>query len=153
MTWGKFGLASTLLLVTTVALVATVLTRGPSPVSAAAVLDEAICTNGTVISDHATLDDPNDDSDDPNLVTDCKALVAVANEWNGQSNMRRYLTWGGTESLSDWEGITVEGNRVTKVVFDNTTHTIGRFVGNIPDEIGDLTALKVLVLSRHQLAK
>ena len=147
MTWGRFGLASALLLVATVALVATVLARGSAPASAQQVetsLDAAICTNGTVIPDHANQAD---------LVTDCENLVAAVNHWRtNTTNQRRIPNWAADKEISTWEGIAVSGTppRVTGLNL-NSNPLSRKLRGYIPSELGSLSELRSLDLSWNYL--
>ena len=147
MTWGKFGLTFTLLLVATLALVATVLARDSAPASAQQVetsLDAAICTNGTVIPDHANKAD---------LVTDCENLVAAVNHWRtNTTNQRRIPNWAADKEISTWEGIAVSGTAPRITGLDLNSNALSRKLrGRIPPELGSLSELRSLNLSWNYL--
>ena len=131
-------------------------------------LDPAGCSNGTFVARP---------SDNPGLAADCRALVAVHNHWIRHSEDAElpdhpFLTWGrvGTQDITSWKGISVVGQRVTRVSLGNSglSGTIppeisqltnltqldlhsNQLTGSIPPEIGELTNLKSLYLSRNEL--
>ncbi|WP_452228922.1 MULTISPECIES: T9SS type A sorting domain-containing protein [unclassified Lacinutrix] len=66
------------------------------------------------------------------------ALIAIyistnGGSWNDNTN------WLSAEPVSDWYGVTVTGNKVSKLEFSNNNLT-----GTLPPEIGDLTGLEYL---------
>lgn len=58
--------------------------------------------------------------------------------------------WSESNELtSDWEGITVEENRVTRLELPGTADK--QFIGNVSPRFRELNSIKVLDLSNHQL--
>ncbi|UCG27158.1 MAG: leucine-rich repeat domain-containing protein, partial [Bacteroidales bacterium] len=78
------------------------------------------------------------------LMIDSLALVALYNSTDGP-NWTDNTNWL-TGNVSTWTGITVSGNRVTEISFDQNNLN-----GPIPPEIGDLDSLHVLNLPDNQL--
>ncbi len=77
---------------------------------------------------------------------DSLALVALYNSTNG-SNWTDDSGWLTSDTLGNWHGIDVSGGRVVRIFLDNNNLS-----GTLPAEIGDLTALKVLLLSKNQIS-
>lgn len=76
---------------------------------------------------------------------DRTALMALYNAlggagWTYQEN------WGSDKPLSQWYGVQVEDNRVTRLYLDYNNLT-----GEIPSEIGNLTSLKSLYISSNNI--
>jgi len=69
---------------------------------------------------------------------DKDALIAIYNATNGV-NWNNNTNWLSNESVSTWHGVTVAGNKVTKLDFYDNNLT-----GTLPPEIGDLTDLQYL---------
>ena len=107
------------------------------------------------------------------LYTDSLALVALYNNTDGK-NWTNNANWCDTvpplAPLSEWAGVTVNGNRVVKLVLTNNKLTgtlpveIGNLTqltelslhsnamrGNIPEEIGEIDSLRTLNLSNNLL--
>ena len=106
---------------------------------------QAPCENGTVVSNPA---------DNPGLVSDCAILLAVKDTLRGTDP----LNWSADRVITSWEGITVSGtpSRVTQIYLDRNTsgRLYGRRItltGTIPPELGELSKLTRLTLSRHEL--
>ena len=97
-----------------------------------------ICSNGTVVPD------PNDN---PDLVSDCEALLAIKASFDHSSNLD--LLWDANFYINGWEGVTVGGDpgRVTSLALDS------RIVsdGSISPRVGELTALTRLSLRNLSL--
>ncbi len=66
------------------------------------------------------------------------ALIAIYNSTNGD-NWNNNTNWLSAEPISTWHGVTVTGNKVTKLDFYNNNLT-----GTLPPEIGNLTGLEWL---------
>ncbi len=66
------------------------------------------------------------------------ALIAIYNSTNGD-NWNNNTNWLSDEPLSTWHGVTIIGNKVTKLDFESNNLT-----GTLPSEIGDLANLEWL---------
>ena len=75
-----------------------------------------------------------------NLVGDCENLLAAAEALGGD------LDWSASRAISSWEGITVDGGRVTRV--DIPSRGLG---GIFPEEFGALDSLRALNLADNRL--
>lgn len=73
-------------------------------------------------------------------VEECKALGALYNSTNGNSWVD-HTGWFDDENPCSWFGITCENNQVAEIRLSDNNLT-----GVLPDELGDLSALKHLVL-------
>jgi|GEM_PF-4059947 len=93
------------------------------------------CSNGTAV------EDPDDN---PGLLTDCDALLAVRDKLRGG-----ILNWSADVAIDEWYGVTVEGSpkRVTQLKIGPS-----RLDGEIPVELGRLSKLKVLSLADNRLS-
>ena len=80
----------------------------------------------------------------PGLVADCNALWAARDALAGSA----FLNWLASTPMRDWQGVTVDGTprRVTELDLHDRNLN-----GAIPTELGMLSELKRLVLSRNQL--
>ena len=105
----------------------------------------ATCENGAAVTNP---------TGNPGLVGDCAVLLAVKDTLRGSDP----LNWSADLVITSWEGITVSGTpgRVTRL--DLNGNTSGRLwgrqitlTGTIPPELGELSKLTRLVLSRHEL--
>ena len=103
------------------------------------------CEDGTVVPSPAT---------NPGLVGDCELLLEAKDALRGTET----LNWAAGTAIASWEGITVGGSpsRVTELVLDgnNTWRTAGREIlltGAVPAELGGLSKLQRLTLSRNEL--
>ncbi len=76
---------------------------------------------------------------------ECEALVAFYNSTNG-AGWTNNAGWLETNMLCHWYGVTCEHGNVTYLRLENNGLN-----GNIPDEIGNLAALKLLRLIENQL--
>ena len=75
------------------------------------------------------------------------ALVALYNATDG-ANWADNTNWLSTEALSEWYGVTTDGNgRVTELSLDNN-----QLSGAIPAALGDLANLRTLILDDNQLS-
>ena len=103
-------------------------------------LNPAGCSNGTYVADPANA----------GLVADCRALVSIRNHWTRLTvtTTSGLLTWGtgGTAAITDWKGIGINGQRVATLDLSND-----ELIGPIPAEIGQLTNLTELNLSRNKV--
>ena len=82
--------------------------------------------------------------ENPGLVSDCESLLASRDALRGAAT----LDWDAGRQITQWQGITIEGTplRVTRLGLQRRGLT-----GQIPAELGRLTALRVLRLSENQL--
>ena len=97
------------------------------------------CAGGGAVTDPAN---------NPGLVSDCETLLAARDTLAGTAS----LNWADNTPISDWDGITVEGDpaRVTQLVLFGPVR--GELLtGQIPPELGSLSALQVLRLMFNQL--
>ena len=90
------------------------------------------------------------------LVADCKILWDAKVTLEGTSNVRHPLDWSDSTSISDWEGVTVDGSpkRVTKIYLQfngRPPNDYRRLRGGIPASYGSLSALVELNLSWNYL--
>ncbi len=76
---------------------------------------------------------------------DSLALVALYNATDGD-NWANNTGWL-TAPVSEWHGVTVDSNRVTKLVLSSNSLT-----GSLPPEIGNLINLRELILSYNDLS-
>lgn len=131
-------------------------------------LDPAKCSNGTYLSNSSSRD----------LVSDCRALVAIRNHWTRHPDNadlppdHPLRTWGAGDNtkMTSWDRVWIENGRVTALnLYSNAIgHTIPTEIGLltgltdlsldlndlqgvIPDEIGQLTRLVYLDLSGNDL--
>ena len=95
----------------------------------------AACGDGVVVPDPEA---------NPGLVEDCETLLEVQNALAGP----RGLDWHVDRSISEWEGVVVEGAppRVREIVL--RSRSLG---GEIPTELSELRELRVLDMSRNAL--
>ena len=91
------------------------------------------CERGTAV--------PDPDAK-PGLVADCKLLLAAKDTLRGTAS----LNWSGDRAISRWTGITVAGQRVTKILLSRK-----RLTGTIPPELGGLSRLTHLQLGDNSL--
>ena len=104
----------------------------------------ALCENEAVIANHAA---------HPDLVADCKVLWGMRETLEGDSNISRWLNWGSTRSLSDWDGVAgIGGNprRVTAFVLDASDGST-QFRGDVPAALANLPGLVTLEFNQQQL--
>ena len=103
----------------------------PPPSPTPTLLTSANCSNGIAVPDPAT---------NPGLMADCEALLAARDTLNPEGT----LDWSLNQPIRTWHGVTLDGpsSRVVelKVVTGN------RATGQIPPELGQLSALAVLYL-------
>lgn len=85
-----------------------------------------------------------DATDNPGLVADCGALLAIKDTLRGSAS----LNWALGTAITEWDGVTIEGTpqRVTELRLYRRNMT-----GTIPAEITALTALHTLHLSENAL--
>ena len=95
----------------------------------------AACGDGVAVADPET---------NPGLVEDCEALLEVQNALAGPWG----LGWTASSSMSEWEGVVVEGSppRVQEVVLNS--RALG---GEIPPELSGLTELRGLAMAGNAL--
>ena len=136
--------------------------RGPaSPASAApsAFLSQAVAQGTTSSTPFATeraqcVSGGAVGSGNEGLLDDCSVLLAAKDTLRGTET----LNWSADTAIANWDGVTVSGSprRVTRLYLDSNTspQTIGRrltLTGAIPPELGSLSKLERLTLSRHDL--
>ena len=121
------------------------LAEAPPPEPQATASPTPPCENGTAVAGPAT---------NPGLVGDCEALLAAKDTLRGTET----LNWSADLAIGSWEGITTGGtpSRVTKLEIDgwNSQSDLGREIvltGTIPPELGGLSNLQRLTLSRNEL--
>ncbi len=71
---------------------------------------------------------------------DSLALVAIYNSMGGE-NWNDRTNWLTAEPINNWYGINVSNNRVVQIYLGSNN-----LIGNLPEEIGNLTKLENLVL-------
>ena len=127
-------------------------TTGNIPLLAA-----ASCADGTFVD---TTTNPTVSGENNDLVDDCQALVAIQNHWaanvaNDSLNAAHPLrTWGTStsEKIDTWAGITVASNRVSIINLRRQSLSSEYSIsGTIPTQIGNLSALRALLLRFNQL--
>ena len=101
----------------------------------------AQCSNGIAV--------PNPVAN-PGLVADCATLLASKDTLEGTNAI---LNWSVDVVISDWEGVTIAGDRVSRLGLSRTwgSPTSDKLMGNIPAELGNLANLESLDLSGNQL--
>ena len=101
----------------------------------------AQCSNGVAV--------PNPE-DSAGLVADCAALLASKDTLEGTNAI---LNWSVDVVISDWEGVTIAGDRVSRLGLSRTwgSPPSDKLMGNIPAELGNLANLESLDLSGNQL--
>ena len=95
------------------------------------------CSNGGAV------DDPTNNAA---LVADCDALL----EGKATLYPNDILNWSATRSITSWRGITVSDGRVTKL--ELSFHPVFRLQGQLPSELGELTALTELSLVAQEMS-
>ena len=77
----------------------------------------------------------------PDLVRDCKTLLALRDALGGDYR----LDWTGDKPIESWQGIIVNDSQVTGMRLVRTSRNrMGILTGEIPPELGELTALREL---------
>ena len=113
---------------------------GAGPWSETSTGTPILVTSGACGTDGAVADPDNN----PGLVSDCNALLAAQDALVGSAT----LNWSSSTPIAEWEGVKVDGTpqRVTEVDLNDSGLT-----GEIPTELGRLSKMKLLVLSRNRL--
>ena len=93
------------------------------------------CSNGIAAPNPAN---------NPDLVADCATLLALKDTLAGASGN---LNWSSDIRISDWDGVTIEHNRVTRLSLPNRSLN-----GAIPAALGNLASLDALDLSDNILS-
>ena len=84
----------------------------------------------------------------PDLVRDCKTLLALRDALGGDYR----LDWTGDKPIESWQGIIVNDSQVTGMRLVRTSRNrMGILTGEIPPELGELTALRELNLRGARL--
>ena len=85
-----------------------------------------------------------DPEENPGLLEYCKTLLEVQNALAGRDELHWFVEW----SMSEWEGVVVEGSppRVTEMHIESR-----RLRSEIPSQLSRLTALRVLDMSNNAL--
>ena len=98
--------------------------------------------NATLADDQGivTIED-NDTKVNGVVKSDYDALVALYNSTDG-ANWKNNTNWLTNANVSDWHGVTVEGDRVTRINLSQNN-----LVGNLPTELGNLSNLRTLSFS------
>ena len=120
---------------------------GPGPLAAATPVPDAAlkqqCIEGAAVG-----------SGNDGLAGDCALLLAAKDTLRGAER----LNWSADTAIASWEGITVGGSpsRVTRLWLDRYSgRPYGRrlitLTGSIPAELGGLSKLEHLTLTRHEL--
>ena len=83
-------------------------------------------------------------SDQPDLIRDCKALLAAKDTLRGTAT----LNWSADTATTSWDGITVKGkpSRVAEIILTDKS-----LDGSVPAELAELTGLQILHLYENQL--
>ena len=99
------------------------------------------CSNGVAV--------PNPGGN-AGLVGDCAALLAAKGALEGTNAI---LDWSADVAISDWEGVTIADNRVSRLDLGRTwgTPPSDKLTGRIPAELGNLAKLRDLRLHNNQL--
>ena len=119
----------------TVAIAIVLLAVGAGFASSVVLATEDTCASMGAVADPAN---------NPGLVSDCAALLAVRDTLVGTAT----LNWAAETPIADWDGVTVSGTplRVTRLTL------LGRqLTGEIPTELGNLSKLEWLSLWGNQL--
>jgi len=90
---------------------------------------------------------PDPPSDVPGLLADCETLLGLKDQLAGDAT----LNWSVSLSISDWDGVTVENKRVTKLVIDSKNIESKKLTGSIPSSLSRLKQLERLDFSNNQL--
>ena len=93
------------------------------------------CSNGTAVPNPAS---------NAGLVADCAALLASKDTLEGRNGN---LNWAANLAVSDWDGVTIANNRVSKLEIDDQGLN-----GTIPAELGNLANLDRLYLGYNDLS-
>ena len=80
-----------------------------------------------------------------NLKADCEALEALYDATGG-ANWSNKTNWKESSDLNTWHGVTVSGDRVTRLKLNSN-----RLTGTIPD-LSDLTSLQQLLLNSNSIS-
>ena len=107
--------------------------RGPAIAAAPQQAESSSCASTAAIPD----------PEPAGLVADCETLLGLKDELAGDAA----LNWNTSLPISDWEGVTVENDRVAVLDLLHKGLT-----GRIPAALGRLTNLTKLVLFANQLS-
>ncbi len=93
---------------------------------------EGVCPNSTALSGYS----------DPGIDVDCEALLSARDALRGDQS----LNWSESISLGTWQGVEVANDRIVGVHLASL-----KLTGTIPSELGNLTSLQSLDLSKNEL--
>ena len=96
---------------------------------------QSVCESGIAVPDP---------TNNPGLVSDCEALLAARDTLAGTKT----LDWSDNTPIEEWDGITLSGTplRVTTLRFLGLGSLFRKVNGEIPPELGNLSALEELNL-------
>ena len=106
-------------------------------------VDLAACSAGLVVPEPEA---------NPGLVHDCEVLLSIRDRLGGHFE----LNWSESAPMEDWEGVFLGGSpsRVGALVLQSrelSGMVRDRLTGTVPSELGELSELRTLVLSRNYL--
>ncbi|WP_419946088.1 cadherin domain-containing protein [Candidatus Poriferisodalis sp.] len=117
-----------------VAVVMLALTGVTAPIQhAPAPAQSVTCSSGAAVGNP---------SDSTSLVADCETLLGLKSTLAGSGR----LNWSASRAMTEWDGITISGGRVTEIQLSGRGLT-----GSIPAGIGDLSGLVAVYMAANEL--